>query len=273
MIIDIITYVLGGAVAGLLAGLLGIGGGLLVVPLLAFVLPFHGIPASLVMHMAVATSLSVIVGTSISSIIGHHLHGDIDWQLFKKVVLGLAFGALLGAHVADAVSGNVLRVSFGLFVFFLAFKMAFGNQPEVENKPLPKRVGLVIVGFVISFLCTLLGMGGGSLMVPYLTHRSVPIRRAVSTSAVCGFPIAFMGVLGLMFVGSDETGRPIWSAGYVYWPAFVGIVIPSVIMAPVGAKLSHHLPAAQLRKIFSLFLVFIGIDMLSRAFLDMIHWF
>lgn len=272
MVIEILTYVVGGITAGLVAGLLGIGGGLLIVPLLAFVLPYHGIPDPLVMHMAVATSLAVIIGTSIFSIIGHHLHGEIDWILLKKMVLGLVLGALVGAHLADAVSGDVLRVSFGIFAFFLAIKMAFGAKSKVENKPLPGRIGFSLVGFIIASFCTLLGMGGGSLIVPYLTHHSVSIRRAVSTAAVCGFPIALMGVIGLMSVGADETGRPEWSSGYVYWPAFAGIVIPSMIMAPIGAKLSHRLSTVLLRRIFSVFLVIVSIDMLSRAFMNSVHW-
>lgn len=274
MLSEFLVYLVGGAFAGLLAGLLGIGGGLLVVPLLAFTLAhYHAVPEIYVMHMSVATSLAVIVGTSISSIIGHVRHGAIDWEIFKCLLPGLILGAVVGANVADLLPSSFLRVIFGIFVLVIAYRMGIAKKVRVKPIPLPGKKGLGIFGFFASMFCDLLGMGGGSIIVPYLTYHSVPMRRAVSTSAVCGFPIALVGVIGLILVGADEIGIPAHkSLGYVYLPAFAGLVIPSIIIAPYGAKLSHHVPADKLRKIFAIFLVFVSADMLSKAYDDLYSW-
>lgn len=274
MILDIFLYILGGCAAGFLAGLLGIGGGLLVVPFLSIMLPFAaGVPDAYAMHMAVATSLTIIVGTSLSSILAHHRHGGILWDLFKKLLLGIIVGAIIAGHIADSLSSGVLRIVFGLFVLFLSFTMVFkSKRVRLEQRELPGKVGLFFSSLGISGFCNILGMGGGSLMVPFLSRYQIPMRNAVATSAVCGFPIALVGVISLISVGADEPGLPAWSTGYVYWPAFICMVIPSIFLAPVGAKLAHRLPAENLKHVFAVFLLIVGMDMLSKATYEVWHW-
>jgi len=266
MIIEILLFIVAGSLAGLLAGLLGIGGGLLVVPFLAFYLPFIGVKSQYVMHISVATSLAIIVFTSMASVYGHYRHGQILWGTSRQLLAGLILGAISGAIIADFLPSNILRIMFGVFVLIIAYRMMLAKK-EVRHSGLPGTKGLIAAGFGIAGFCTLLGTGGGSLMVPFLARCNVPLRRAVATSAVCGFPIALTGVVSLILTGQDVGDLPAWSAGYVYWPAFLGLVIPSMLCAPLGAKLTQVVPVAILRKFFAVFLLLVGIDMLSKAFL------
>lgn len=276
MIHTIILFIIGGAAAGFLAGLLGIGGGLVVVPFLAFFYPRIGIPEGYVMHAAVATSLTLIVATSASSIYGHYRQGGILWQVVKNLLPGILIGAALGAVIADLLHSSYLRIIFGVFVWIMAYRIGLQKSPPIRDaKPLgelPKRWIMTIHGVVISAFCTMLGTGGGSLYVPYFTFYKVPMRNAVATSASCGFPLAVAGVIGLMLAGRNEPGMPPGSIGYLYLPAFAAMVIPSVVLAPIGAKLAHRISVPILRRIFAVFLLIVGLDMLWKAILDFIDF-
>jgi len=266
---EILLYILGGILTGFLAGLLGIGGGLVLVPFLVFFLPLIDIPSIYIMHIAIATSLAIIVVTSFSSAYSHNKAGGIRWDIVKKMVLGCLIGALIGAQVADFLPSNMLQVFFGFFVFFMSYRLLAPQSGTVKKQHLPKRIGLGVSGLTISGICTLLGTGGGSLLVPFFSFFGLPMQNAVATSAACGFPIALAGVVGLLFAGHYETITLPYMTGYVYWPAFLGMVIPSVIFAPIGAKIAYKLPTITLRKIFGAFLIFVGVDMLYKSIIDM----
>ncbi len=263
--IYIIMFVIAGASAGVLAGLLGIGGGLLIVPFLVYVLPFLHVPHLSIMHVAIATSLAIIVCTSISSVISHQLHGGILWSVFRQMILGIVIGAFIGAHLADFLPSDILQLIFGAFVLFMAYRMGLNGHKSKAEKLLPGYVGMSAYAVLISGFCTLLGTGGGSLLVPFFSGRQMPMRNAVATSAACGLPIAIVGAVSLIIVGLNEPNMPIHTIGYVYWPAFIAVAATSVIFAPLGAKLAHVLPAASLRRIFAIFLLLIGVDMLEKA--------
>lgn len=263
----ILIYMLGGALAGLSAGLLGIGGGLIVVPFLSIVLGYAGFPQDELMHVAVATSLLLIVFTSTSSMIAHIRKGEVIWRAFWSLLPGLIIGAIIGANIADLLPSSVLRIVFGTFVFIIAYTMI--KQRHSENltmRPLPVGYFLSGAGVIIGVLCNILGMGGGGLIVPFLSHYNVRIRQAIATSAVCGFPTALTGVIALVLVGLDESANRIpGTTGYLYWTAFFSMIIPSMLCAQWGAYLAHRLPGDKLRKIFAVFLIIVGVDMLRRA--------
>ena len=268
--IEIICYLLAGGLTGLLAGLLGIGGGLVVVPFLAFFLPLLGFPNAYVMHVAIATSLAIIVITSLSSAYSHQRKHAIEWPLVKKMVLGCVIGAVIGSQIADLLPSGILRIVFGLFVFLMAYRLLTGHQVHGDGRQLPGRAGLGISSIIISGFCTILGTGGGSLLVPFFSFYNVPMRNAVATSAACGFPIALAGAIGLLLAGKSETVLIPHAIGYIYYPAFIAMVIPGMLCAPVGAKLAHSVPTLLLKKIFAVFLIFVGIDMLYKAVMSLI---
>lgn len=260
----LISYLLLGCVSGTLAGLLGVGGGLIIVP--ALILMFHqrGFADEVITHMAVATSLATIILTSISSVRVHHAHGAVQWRLFKNLSVGIVAGSLLGAWLADSIQARALQVLIALFALVVSLQMGFDFKP-ISRQPLPGKKGLWLIGNGIGMLSTLFGIGGGSITVPLLIRFSVPIQQAVATASVCGLPIALAGALGFVIMGWSNPLLPTYSLGYVYAPAFLGIVASSVLFAGLGARLAHRLPASTLRKLFALLLFAVGIQLLSAA--------
>lgn len=256
-----LTYLALGAAAGLVAGLLGVGGGLIIVPVLATQFHAQGFGADKLMHLAVGTSLATIVLTSISSVRAHHRHGAVDWSIFHQLTPGILLGALAGAALADLLASDSLRRIFGVFELAVAAQLAFG-RPPAAHRTLPGRLALGSAGTVIGSVSAIVGIGGGTLTVPFLAWCNVPLRRAVATSAACGLPIAVAGATGYVLMGWGEEDLPAGATGYVYWPAFAGIVLASVLAAPLGARLAHRLPVDVLRRVFAVFLVALGIKML-----------
>ena len=256
-------YLAAGACAGLTSGLFGIGGGLVLVPALLFVFTTHGIPESVAMHLAVGSSLASVVATSASSVSAHALLGGVLWSVFKPISIGLVIGALLGAQIAGLVSGLLLKRVFAIFLLIVAAQMAFGGQPPASHR-LPGKYGLVGAGLVIGSMSSLIGIGGGSLMVPYLTWRGTQVRQAVGTSAATGFPIAVAGTIGFIIAGWGEPILPSAATGFVYWPAVGGIVVASILIAPVGARCAHLLPAARLKWIFAVFLLAVSAQLFLK---------
>ncbi len=255
-------YLLLGSIAGVIAGLLGVGGGLIIVPALILILGMQGIDQLHIVHIAIGTSLATIVVTSMSSMWAHHRHGAVQWRVFKRLVPGIVVGALIGAVITDYMSGALLRKVFSVFVLAAAVQMLTGAQPAA-HRTVPETVGMFGAGGIIGAVSSIIGIGGGTMTVPFLLWCNVNIRRAVATSAACGLPIAIAGACGYVLTGWNETAMPAWSSGYIYWPAFVGIVVMSIFFAPLGAYLAHRLPVASLKKIFALLLFVIGIRMLS----------
>ena len=254
-------YLITGAIAGLLAGLLGIGGGLVIVPALIWVFTAGGIDTSVTVHLAVGTSLATIIFTSISSIRAHHLHGAVNWQLVRRLAIGLMLGAMLGALVADLLSTKWLQRTFACFVMLVSIQMVVKGKLPIIRK-LPDTMGLLLAGSLIGTVSAIVGIGGGSLTTPFLTACGIGIRYAVATSAACGLPIAIMGTLGFIFTGWTQQQLPSYSTGYVYWPAFLGIVSASILTAPLGAKLAHSVPVVILSRVFAAFLFLVGLKLL-----------
>jgi hypothetical protein len=257
----LLIYLIAGATAGMLAGLLGVGGGIVIVPVLVFVFTVQGITPELVVHLAIGTSLATIVVTSLSSIRAHHRRGAVLWPVFSRLAPGIVMGALIGAVVADALSSDTLRRIFGAFALLVALQMGLAKKPAAHRE-LPGAPSLALVGGFIGMLSALVGIGGGALSVPFMSFCNVPMRNAVATSAAAGLPIALAGAAGFIATGWGETGLPAWATGYVYWPAFLGIVAISALVAPLGASLAHTLPTHALQRFFAVFLAVVGARML-----------
>ncbi len=256
-----LAYLLLGAVAGTMAGLFGIGGGLVVVPALIYSFTLQGLEDSVLTHLAVGTSLGTIVLTSISSIRGHSKRGAVMWPVFVWLTAGIAFGAALGAVTASFLSGAVLQKLIGGFAFLLALKMWFGVDPAAGETVLaPRKPLLISAGAVIGWASGIFGIGGGTLTVPFLNRCRYTMQQAVGTSAACGLPIALSGALTNVAVGWGHADLPVWSTGYIYWPGLLGIGVTSAIFARFGVKLAHRLSAQKLRRLFALFLLVVSID-------------
>ncbi len=259
--LDLLIYVLAGAVVGFASGLFGIGGGVVVVPVLLPIFQAQGLSMDVAMHMAVGSSLATIVVTGLSSARAHWRLGNVVLSALPWLIAGLMAGALLGAHLAAALPGDTLRVIFAVFVLTLAVRMAFALQPP-PGRLMPRPAVLVVAGALIGTLSSLVGIGGGTLVVPFLIWAGVTMRQAVGTSSAAGVSIAIAGSIGFILAGTGEDALPAWSTGYIYWPAVGGITVASVFLAPVGARVATRLPAVWLRRAFAMFLVIVGLRLL-----------
>jgi len=256
-----LAYLILGAVAGVLAGLLGVGGGLLIVPVLVWLYVQQGVEPGIITHLAIGTSLATIVPTAIASARAHHGHGAVRWELVWRLAPGVMIGALAGATLAEFLGSDALRRVFGVFEIALALYMLIGVRPA-PHRPLPGTASLTAGGGVIGLVSALLGIGGGTLTVPYLVWFNVAVRHAIGTASAVGLPIALAGAAGFMIHGWQAHGLPAWSAGYIHGPALLGIAIASFLTAPLGARLTHTLPVPLVRRLFALLLMGLGIRML-----------
>jgi len=263
MLTSLVIFAATGALAGFLAGLLGIGGGMVLVPALIFCFHAQGISPAVLTHLAVGTSLASIVLTSISSVRTHYAQGGVDTGLFKQLALGLVIGSLIGAQIAHALPARTLQIIIGVFAVWTGLKMFRGSKPMEAIAPKPQPAELHAVGGLIGVASAIFGIGGGSLMVPYLVKQGVAMRRAVGTAAACGFPIAVAGMIGFMFSGWGLTELPAGSTGYIYWPALAGIALTSMFAAHAGAVMAHRIPAQQLKRAFAVLLVLVGLRFLA----------
>jgi uncharacterized membrane protein YfcA len=261
---EIVAYLLSGALAGLMAGLLGVGGGLVIVPALAMLFAWHGFIADSVMHYAVGTSLATIIPTSISSLLSHQRRSSVQWAVVRSMVPGILLGALASAWLAKQMSSAEMALVFAVFVLLVAAKLLLGAKPS-PYRQLPGAIGLGVAGSLIGLVSALLGIGGGTLTVPFLLWNQVDIRLAVGTAATIGLPIAIAGTLGFIVSGLDAPAQPGYNSGFIYWPAVAGVVLASVPMAPVGARLAHYLPRATLQRVFALLLVVVAVKMIVAA--------
>lgn len=255
-------YALLGIFAGLMAGLLGIGGGLIVVPVLAWLFTLHGtVGGEHLMQVAVGTSLATIILTSIGSVWKHHEKRAVDWYVVRRILLGLVIGSVAGSYLAHYLPSNVLKKLFGTLEILIALQMAFGRQPA-PHRQLPALPGMTTAGSGIGILSSIMGMGGGAISTPFFVWCNVPIRNAIATSAAIGLPAAIAGTTAYIITGYGLTGLPEMSLGYVYLPAWLGIGVMSILFAKVGASLTHRLPIPVLKKIFSILLIVLGVKML-----------
>lgn len=264
---NLALYLLVGVCAGLLSGLLGVGGGVVIVPALAIIFKNLSVPEDVVLHMAIGTSLATIVMTSLSAIYAHHRRETIQWPLARQLMPGLVLGSLGGAAIADYLHSDSLQLLLGLFILLVALQIGLGIEPA-PYKQLPGRAGMGLAGGGIGILSALFGIGGGLVTVPFLVGRNVPMRFATATSAVCGLIIALTGAAGFIVVGEDSlpAASPLarWSSGFVYWPAFIGITATSILAAPLGAWLAHRLSVRWLRIVFAFVLALTALKILAQ---------
>jgi uncharacterized protein len=252
-----------GAATGFLAGLLGIGGGMIMVPFITTLLSSRGFSAELAVKCAIATSLTTIIFTSVSSVRAHHKRGAVRWDVVKMLSPGIFIGALVGASFASTLRGPALAICFAVFVSTSATQMLFDKKPA-GARSLPGSAGLLGAGGIIGGLSSIVGAGGGFISVPFMTWCNVPLQKAVATSAALGFPIALAGGLGYL-LASAPAGLPPGTWGFVYIPALVSIAAASVITAPLGAAAAHKLPTRVLKKIFAIVLYALAAYMLYKA--------
>ena len=258
-------YLILGAFAGLTAGLLGVGGGLIIVPALASLYLLQGISGDIIMHLALATSLATIVVTSLSSVRAHHHHQAVLWPVFWQLTPGILIGAWLGGWLAGQISTQWLKPVFGCFELSVAIYMLL-DKPVSVHRNLPGKWVMSIAGSAIGSLSAIVGIGGGTLTVPFLNWNNIQLRKAIGTSAACGLPIAMAGALAYIMTGWQHADLPAYTLGYVHLPAFLGIIISSALFAPLGAKLTHNLPIKIIKKIFALFLLVVAIKLLLTEF-------
>jgi uncharacterized membrane protein YfcA len=258
----LILYLGVGALAGILSGLLGLGGGLIIVPLLAWVFEHQGVTPGAVMHLALGTSMGTIVFTSLSSLRAHHLRGSVRWAIVLRLTPGILVGTLLGALVAHRLSTAVLKACFVLYLLHTTVQMLREAPAEARRHALPGTAGLVGMGGVIGAVSSLVGIGGGSMSVPFMIYFGVPVLHAFGTSAALGLPIALGGAAGYLLQGWGEAGLPAGTAGYLFLPALAAIAAVSVLTAPLGVALAHRLPVSALRRTFAALLVLLAVRMI-----------
>ncbi len=258
---DFVYYILIGVLAGTASGLLGVGGGMIVVPLLALTFTNIGMPNQFIMHVAAGTSLASMIITTASSSWSHNRRGGVRWDYFKCMVPGIIIGVVVGAIVAHFLTTEVLSIIFAIFLFAISIRMFFLVQPQSKTDKKPSSMITNIVSFLVGGKSGLLGVGGGAITVPFLVSCHLPMKQATGTSAICGFLIAIVGSITVALTGLHTTCPVPWTSGYVYWPAFFGVAIGSVIFAQVGAALSHRLPTNTLKRIFALFLLAIALNL------------
>jgi len=257
------AYLAIGAAVGFLAGLLGIGGGMVMVPMLVFVFTAKGFPAAHMMHLSLATSMATIVFTSLASVRAHDRHQAVDWAVARAMAPGIVAGALAATLIAGFVPTRPLAICFTGFMFYAATQMFFEVKPK-PSRQLPGAAGLFGAGAVIGAFSGLLAAGGAFLSIPFLAWCNLPLKRAIGTAAANGFPIALAGTAGYVLNGLRVEGLPEGSLGYVYLPGVALIVAASMPLAPVGARLAHVLPVKPLRIVFALMLLAIALRMLAN---------
>ena len=259
----ILELALLGVATGFLAGLLGIGGGMLMVPFITFILNGKGYPPEYTVKMAVATSLATICFTSLSSVRAHNRRGAVLWPIVRVLAPGIVLGSLVGAQLAVALPGQVLSILFAVFVAFSATQMFLNRKPK-PSRTLPGRLATFGVGGAIGLLSSLVGAGGAFVSVPFMTWCNVKIHDAVGTSAALGFPIALAGTVGYIWAGQGLPQMPPGSVGYLYLPGLVVISLTSMAMAPVGARTAHRMDIRPLKKVFALVLYALAAYFLLR---------
>ena len=263
---ELIIFFAIGTLAGFAAGLFGVGGGTIIVPILYVVFTQMGYDPKVVMHLALGTSLATIIVTSISSMMAHHKNGAVIWSVFKNLTPGMAVGSFFGAGIAGLLSGAHLQLIIGVFVIWVAYTMFVGAKKAVDQtQVLPSTTKQIFAGSGIGVASAIFGIGGGSLTVPYLNHHGVVMQKAVGTSAACGLPIAIAGAFGFMLFGLKDHVHVPNSIGFVHIYAFLGISIMSFFTAKLGAKAAHRLSPSVLKKCFAVMLSIVGCFFISKG--------
>ena len=261
-ILHCLTYVFTGTVTGLAAGLFGIGGGLLVVPALLYLFEhMHTIPAPMMMQFAAGTSLAIMIFTAASAVYAHMKKGNILWHTFQRLWPGIVIGTLVGAYCSHLLPTLFLKKILGIMLLVALVNMIY----HLKATPLARTINRFVdygVGLSIGLLSGLIGIGGGVLIIPYLSYCGIDLRKISAVSIACTLLVALIGTGSFMLTGFGESGLPAYTTGYIYWPAVLWITIPSILMAPIGARLTYTLPLQQLKYAFSLLLLLIAIKLL-----------
>jgi uncharacterized protein len=240
-----------GAAVGFFAGMLGIGGGAIMVPLLVILFEAQGLPKSHILHLAVGTGMATILFTSVASVRAHAARGAIRWDIARDITPGILAGGLFGSWIASFIPPLVFAALFTAIIYIAATNLLLDRRPKPSRQP-PGFAGMFAFGFVVSAVSALTAIGGAFMTVPFMLWCNVPMLQAIGTAAVIGFPIAAAGTVGFIVTGLRESGLPPHSVGFVYLPAMAGIVVASMLMAPVGAAAAHRLPTVWLKRIFAL---------------------
>lgn len=255
------AYLALGAFAGFFGGLLGIGGGAAMVPVLAFIFSAKGFTPGHVVHLALGTGIATIIFTSASSLTSHHRRGAVNWSIMLRLMPGVIVGTLGGSFLAGWLDPRLLTIAFTLLIYYLSFQMMRDSRPAPSGS-LPGTAAMSGMGAVVGFLSSLSATGGASLIVPFLIKRNVRVHEAIGTAAAVGWPLAAAGTLGYVLSGADKEGLPAWSVGFVYLPALAWIVAASVAMAPIGARIAHRTPGGTLKRAFAVLLFLLATNML-----------
>jgi len=259
-----LAYLLLGSITGFLAGLFGIGGGTILVPVLLMLFETQRFPAPYLMHLALGTSMATILFTSLASMRKHHQHGAVNWQVVRTITPGILLGTALGALLAAAISARGLGIFFALFVYFAALQILLDMRPHASRQ-LPGLPGMTLTGTLTGWLSSLVSIGGGTVVVPFLIWCNVPLRTAIGTSAAIGVPVAVGGTLGYIATGLGTHTLPAPNLGYVYLPALFWVALASVITAPLGARAAHHMQVGLLRKLFAVLLLALATKLLLKV--------
>jgi uncharacterized membrane protein YfcA len=243
-------YVAIGAAVGFFAGMLGIGGGAIMVPLLVILFEAQGLPKSHILHLAVGTGMATILFTSVASVRAHAARGAIRWDIARNITPGILVGGLVGSWIASFIPPLIFAAIFTAVIYIAATNLLIDRKPK-PTREAPGFAGMSVFGFVVSAASAFAAIGGAFLTVPFMLWCNVPMLAAIGTAAVIGFPIALSGTVGFIATGLRETGLPAYSVGFVYLPALAGIVVTSMLTAPLGAAAAHRLPAVWLRRIFA----------------------
>jgi len=257
------SYAAMGALMGFFAGMLGIGGGALVVPLVAIVMEAQGLPHEHILHLAVGTAMAAMVFTSVSSLRAHASRGAVRWDVWRRITPGILVGGVIGALIAGTLPTRWFALIFTCFVYYAATTMLLDIKPKASRQ-LPGTAGMFAVGVGISGLSALVAIGGAVMSIPFMLFCNVPMLHAIGTAAAIGFPIAVSGTVGYVLGGWGAAGLPAHAFGYVYLPALVGIVVASVLTAPVGAAVTHRAPVQRLRQVFALLFYILATRMLIK---------
>ncbi len=268
MLLHVFIYFLLGSVVGILSGLLGVGGGIIVVPALAFIFTKDQFPADSIMRLAVGTSLAIMVATTLRSLRAHLAYKGQEHAEFLSISMRLLptviVGVVLGAILAYFMHSNYLRIIFGIMILIIALSMLMSRQRSKQSRALPANGWIRVGGLCIGTLSGLLGVGGGATVIPYLLHFQVPMRVAVKVSIFIGVVVSIVGTLSYVTSGLHKV-LPAHCLGYIYWPAWIGTGVGSVLCAPLGARLSYYLPSHTLRLLFAVMMIAIGLRMLFSA--------
>lgn len=258
------AYLALGAVTGFMAGLFGVGGGLVLVPVLLFLFDAQHFPAEHAMHIALGTSMATIVFTSLASLRKHHQHAAVNWRVVRGITPGILLGTALGTLSAASISPRALGIFFALFVYFVAVQILLDARPH-PSRQLPGAAGITLFGTFTGWISSLVSIGGGTLVVPFLVWCNVPLRHAIGTSAAIGFPVAVGGTAGYIATGVSLSGLPAPSLGFVYLPALLWVALATVITAPFGAMATHHLKVGVLRKLFAVLLLMLATKLVLKV--------